>query len=167
MAHAGRTTRDDCDFPRCRILRPKDKASKHTWNYAKCSPADLFAHTLRPTKLKEAVTYSAEQRSELHKQGHMTTGRRLFCKEFLSFDTMPCRHMPLLVHFWKGHQVDIQIAGCYFLIRLLVLSFLVLLCICLLDIQIIGCSIWMFNWYNKSSCIIIFCLCCLTNIVCL
>ena len=23
-----------------------------------------------------------------------------FCKELLCFDTMPCRHMPLLVHFW-------------------------------------------------------------------
>ena len=31
----------------------------------------------------------------------MTTGRRLFCKEILCFNTMPCRHMPLLVHFWS------------------------------------------------------------------
>ena len=23
-----------------------------------------------------------------------------FCKEFRCFNTMPCRHMPLLVHFW-------------------------------------------------------------------
>ena len=29
----------------------------------------------------------------------MTTGHRLFCKEFLCFNTMPWRHMPLLVHF--------------------------------------------------------------------
>ena len=29
----------------------------------------------------------------------MTTGRRLFCKELLCFNTVPCRHMPLLVHF--------------------------------------------------------------------
>ena len=26
---------------------------------------------------------------------------RLFRKEFLCFNTMPCRHMPLLVHFWN------------------------------------------------------------------
>ena len=38
-------------------------------------------------------------KSELHKQGHMTTGHRLFCKEFLGFNTMPCRNMLLLVHF--------------------------------------------------------------------
>ena len=34
----------------------------------------------------------------------MTTGRRLFCKEFLCFDTIPCRHMPLLVHFWIAQK---------------------------------------------------------------
>ena len=31
---------------------------------------------------------------------HMTTGHNFCCKEFLCFNTMPCRHMPLLVHFW-------------------------------------------------------------------
>ena len=36
--------------------------------------------------------------SELHEQGHMTIGRRLCCKEFLGFNTMPCCHMPVLVH---------------------------------------------------------------------
>ena len=36
--------------------------------------------------------------SELQKQGHMTIGHRLFCKEFLCFNTMPRRHMPLLMH---------------------------------------------------------------------
>ena len=30
----------------------------------------------------------------------MTTGRRLFSKEVLCFNTMPCRHVPVLVHFW-------------------------------------------------------------------
>ena len=30
----------------------------------------------------------------------MTTGHRLFCKAFLCFNNTPCRHMPLLVHFW-------------------------------------------------------------------
>ena len=34
---------------------------------------------------------------ELHKKGHLTTGHRLFCKEFLCFNTIPCRPMPLLV----------------------------------------------------------------------
>ena len=29
----------------------------------------------------------------------MTKGHRLFCKEPLCFNTMPCRPMPLLVHF--------------------------------------------------------------------
>ena len=29
-------------------------------------------------------------------KGHMTTGHRLFCKEFLRFGTMPCRQMPLM-----------------------------------------------------------------------
>ena len=38
-------------------------------------------------------------RSELHQKGHTTTGHRLFCKESLCFNTMPCRHMPFLVHF--------------------------------------------------------------------
>ena len=28
----------------------------------------------------------------------MTTGQRLFCQEFLRFNTMPCRYMPVLVH---------------------------------------------------------------------
>ena len=34
---------------------------------------------------------------------------RLFCKEFLCFNTIPCRHMPLLVHFWisgEGQRID-------------------------------------------------------------
>ena len=30
----------------------------------------------------------------------MTTGHRLLCKEFLRFNTVPCRHMPLLAYFW-------------------------------------------------------------------
>ena len=29
----------------------------------------------------------------------MATRHRLFCKPLLRFDTMPCRHTPLLVHF--------------------------------------------------------------------
>ena len=37
--------------------------------------------------------------SELHKKGHMTTGHRLFCEAFLCFNTMPCPHLPRLVHF--------------------------------------------------------------------
>ena len=37
--------------------------------------------------------------SELHEEGHMTTGDRPFCKEFLSFNTMLCRRVPLFVHF--------------------------------------------------------------------
>ena len=38
--------------------------------------------------------------SELHKYRHRTTGHRLFCKELPCFNTTPCRHMTLLVHFW-------------------------------------------------------------------
>ena len=38
----------------------------------------------------------------------MTTGDRLFCKEFLCFNTVPCRHMPLLVHFCKSPCLDAQ-----------------------------------------------------------
>ena len=41
----------------------------------------------------------------------MTTGYRLFCKVFMFFNTLPCRHMPLLVHFWKypgGVTSDVQ-----------------------------------------------------------
>ena len=34
-------------------------------------------------------------------KGIWRQGNRLFCKEFLCFNTMPCRHMPLLVHFWE------------------------------------------------------------------
>ena len=41
--------------------------------------------------------------SELHEWGHMTTGPRLSCKEFLRFSTMPCRQIPLLVHFCILH----------------------------------------------------------------
>ena len=37
--------------------------------------------------------------AELHEQGHMTTGHRLFCKELLCFSTVLCRHMPSLAHF--------------------------------------------------------------------
>ena len=31
--------------------------------------------------------------SELHKEGQMTTGHRLFGKEFVGFNTVPCRHI--------------------------------------------------------------------------
>ena len=27
-------------------------------------------------------------------KGHITTGRRLLCKEFLRFNTLPCHHTP-------------------------------------------------------------------------
>ena len=37
----------------------------------------------------------------------MTTGRRLFCKEFLCFNTLPYRHVPLLVHFGVGVDADV------------------------------------------------------------
>ena len=45
------------------------------------------------------TTRRPSERSELHKSGHMTTGHWLFCKEFLCFNTVPCCHMLLLVHF--------------------------------------------------------------------
>ena len=35
----------------------------------------------------------------------MATGHRLFCKQFLCFNTMSCRHMPLLVHLLLMYQV--------------------------------------------------------------
>ena len=35
-------------------------------------------------------------------KGIWRLGIGLFCKEFLCFDTVPCRHMPLLVHFWTS-----------------------------------------------------------------
>ena len=47
--------------------------------------------------------------SELHRKGHMTTGHRLFCKEFLCFNTMPCRHMPLLVQFRSCGGCDLTL----------------------------------------------------------
>ena len=34
----------------------------------------------------------------------MTTGHRLFFKEFLHFNTMHCRRAPFLVHFWHVQQ---------------------------------------------------------------
>ena len=46
--------------------------------------------------------------SELHESGHMTTGHRLFCKEFLCFGTMPCRPMPSLMRFWRSIQCMTQ-----------------------------------------------------------
>ena len=46
------------------------------------------------------LTLAPNGRSELQQVGaFMTTGHRLFGKEFLGFDTMPCRHMFLFAHF--------------------------------------------------------------------
>ena len=39
---------------------------------------------------------------ELRKQGHRTTGHRLFCKDFLGFNTAPCHHMPLTCALLKA-----------------------------------------------------------------
>ena len=44
------------------------------------------------------------QRADLHNQSYTSKGtgrqgKRFFCKEFPCFNTMPCRHVPLLVHF--------------------------------------------------------------------
>ena len=41
----------------------------------------------------------------------MTTGHRLFCEELLCFDTIPCRHMPLLVHFWQSTRLRLLISA--------------------------------------------------------
>ena len=54
---------------------------------------------------------SHRRSSELHKLARMTSGHMLFCKEFLCFNTMPCRHMPLLVHFRDLASLAPQIAG--------------------------------------------------------
>ena len=37
-------------------------------------------------------------------KGIWRQGVSSFCKKFLSFDTMPCCHMPLLVHSWIWHS---------------------------------------------------------------
>ena len=58
----------------------------------------LSSPSRRPARTR-ARTVAMSPSSELHKQGHMTTGHWLFCKKFLRFNTMPCRHMPLLVYF--------------------------------------------------------------------
>ena len=52
-----------------------------------------------PLALQLRLQARRRRSSELHKEGFMTTGRRLFCREFLCFNTTPCRHMPILVHF--------------------------------------------------------------------
>ena len=53
---------------------------------------------LQPAAVPERLL--GQGRSELHKQGHMTAGHRLFCKELPCFNTMPRRGMPFLrVHF--------------------------------------------------------------------
>ena len=44
------------------------------------------------------LAWGAKRLSELHKEGHMTTGHRLFGKDLLRFNATPCHHMPLLVH---------------------------------------------------------------------
>ena len=35
-----------------------------------------------------------------------------FCKEFLCVNTMPCRHTPLLVHFWLWRSIVRMILRC-------------------------------------------------------
>ena len=52
------------------------------------------------------------RRRRLRATGHMSTGHRLFCKEFLCFNTSPCRPMPWLVHSWKTRRkTSFQSAG--------------------------------------------------------
>ena len=43
----------------------------------------------------------------------MTTGHRLFYKELLCFNTMPCRHMPLPVHFWWCFYASNALSGAF------------------------------------------------------
>ena len=51
----------------------------------------------RARTVRRAATKTYTQ-SHISK-GILTTGHRLVCKDFMCFDTMPCRHMRLLVHF--------------------------------------------------------------------
>ena len=71
-------------------------------------PSSCAASSASSPTSRAMVPLSDE--SELHKSGHRTTGHSAeeqellttpcrFCKQFLSFRTVPCRPMPLLVHF--------------------------------------------------------------------
>ena len=53
-----------------------------------------------PQKGSGQMGFAQRGLSELREWGHMTAGHRLFCKECPCFNTLPCRHMPLHVHFW-------------------------------------------------------------------
>ena len=67
---------------------------------AKAGRETLFRPPPRPPVRGALRSCLSVMSSELHKYGHMVTGHRLFCKEILCFNTLPCRHMPLLVHFF-------------------------------------------------------------------
>ena len=68
-------------------------------SYADCLKLLSYGCTPSRCRLYVGCDLHTHAQSELHKQGHVTTGYRLFRKEFLCFNTMPCRPMPLPVHF--------------------------------------------------------------------
>ena len=95
--------------------------SKEVWAMALIPPLNPSMHIVVKPKVAARASPEAapatksvsperawwRQVSELHKQGHKTKGHRLFCKEFLCFNsnTVPCRRTPLLVHFSRwGHR---------------------------------------------------------------
>ena len=71
---------------------------KHSSSFVPGLPRLCFQSRLTmyvaSSRSRVSFTWFSALESELHKQGHMTTGNRLFCKEFLCFNIMPCRHMP-------------------------------------------------------------------------
>ena len=60
------------------------------------SPLDLFI----PAFIAELLLLQSYISKGIWRQGIGS-----FCKEFLCFNTMPCRHMPLIVHFWPSRPL--------------------------------------------------------------
>ena len=78
----------------------------HNRRHYYCSFYHSCHHLSSSSYVLDASKTSSEHNHQSYtSKGIWRHGDRLFCKKFLCFNTMPCRHMPLLVHFWNHHSV--------------------------------------------------------------
>ena len=87
------------------LTHPYGKPANEHWRPGSKVPRARVATKVGAIRIRRADAENREHSLWIFQSyissGHTRTGHRLFCKEFLCLNTMLCRHMPLLVHFWS------------------------------------------------------------------
>ena len=73
---------------------------QRSWPSGPARPGRMAAPSGAPGAPPDLCAWPITMNQSYISKGIWRTGHRLFCKGFLCFNNMPCRPMPLLVHFW-------------------------------------------------------------------